>query len=117
MHNHGFSLQFVGLCFIGLGIGEVGGMIISPPIVYALANWFLRGKSREEELRKPGFRLIPAMMGAILVPIGMFWFAFTGHSQIHWIVPIITGIPFGWGVVLGIQGHIYGADGSIFERL
>jgi hypothetical protein len=100
MNNHGFQLQYVGLTFIGLGIGEIGGMIISRPIVTALTNWFLRGKNREEEMHKPEFRLVPAMLGAILVPIGMFWFAFTGYSSIHWIVPILAGIPFGWGVVL-----------------
>jgi hypothetical protein len=98
-----------------LGIGEVGGMIISPPLVDALTNWFIRGKNREKELRKPEFRLIPAMMGAILVPVGMFWFAFTGYSSIHWIVPILAGIPFGWGVILGMQCPIYATDDSVFE--
>jgi hypothetical protein len=76
-NNHGFDLQDIGLSFIGLGIGEVGGLLLSGPVVKGLTNWFLQGKNREEELRKPEFRLIPAMLGAILVPIGMFWFAFT----------------------------------------
>ena len=102
MNNHGFSLQFVGFTFIGLGIGEVAGMLISRPIVERLTNWFLRGKNREEELKKPEFRLVPAMMGAVLVPTAMFWFAFTGYSSVPWIIPILAGIPFGWGVVLGI---------------
>lgn len=100
MTNHDFPLQFVGLSFIGLGIGEFGGMIISRPIINALTSWFLRGKDRKEELKKPEFRLIPAMLGAVLIPVGMFWFAFTGYRSIHWIVPILAGIPFGWGVVL-----------------
>ena len=101
-NNHGFELQYIGLSFIGLGIGEVVGGLISRPIVSALTNWFLRHKNRDDELRKPEFRLIPAMLGAILVPIGMFWFAFTGYASVPWIVPILAGIPFGWGVVLGI---------------
>ena len=100
MTNHDFPLQFVGLSFMGLGIGEFGGMIISRPIISALTSWFLRGKNREEELKKPEFRLIPAMLGSVLVPIGMFWFAFTGYRSVPWIVPILAGIPFGWGVVL-----------------
>jgi hypothetical protein len=99
MNNHHFPLQYVGLSFIGLGVGELG-MLVSPPIVRALTNWFMRGKDRAEEFKKPEFRLIPAMLGAILVPIGMFWFAFTGYASVPWIVPILAGIPFGWGVAL-----------------
>jgi hypothetical protein len=102
-NNHGFDLQDIGLSFIGLGIGEVGGLLLSGPVVKGLTNWFLQGKNREEELRKPEFRLIPAMLGAILVPIGMFWFAFTVYPSVPWIVPILSGLPFGWGVVLGIS--------------
>jgi hypothetical protein len=30
----------------------------------------------------------------------MFWFAFTTYPSVPWIVPILAGIPFGWGVVL-----------------
>ena len=101
-NNHGFDLQDIGLSFIGLGIGEVGGLLLSGPVVRALTNWFLRGKNRAEELRKPEYKLIPAMLGAILVPIGMFWFAFTGYPSVPWIVPILSGLPFGWGVALGI---------------
>ena len=93
------------MTFIGLGIGQVGGMLISRPIVAPITNFMLRGKNREEELRKPEIRLVPAMLGAILVPIGMFWFAFTGYSSVPWIVPILSGIPFGWGVVLGNFPH------------
>ena len=114
MNNHGFPLQFVGLTFIGLMMGEVGGMLISPPIVNAFTNWLFRGKNKEEELKKPEFRLVPAMIGAVLIPVGMFWFAFTGYSSIHWIVPILAGIPFGWGVVLSILSNDR-VDNSLFQ--
>lgn len=43
------------------------------------------------------------MVGAILVPIGLFWFAFTTYSSVHWIVPIIACIPFGTGTLLVFQ--------------
>jgi hypothetical protein len=102
MNNHHFELQYVGLTFIGLGIGEFFGLVVSRPIVARLSNWLLQGKNREEELRKPEHHLIPAMLGAIIIPVGMFWFAFTGYASVPWIVPILAGIPFGWGIVLGI---------------
>jgi hypothetical protein len=114
MNNHDFPLQYVGLTFIGLMVGQIGGIIISRPIVAALTTWFMKGKNLEEELKKPEFRLIPGMLGAILAPIGMFWFAFTGYSSVPWIVPILAGIPFGWGVVLGIPRYKCAND-SLFE--
>src|SRR5579859_2225553 len=62
MNNHGFPLQFVGLSFIGLAVGEVGGMLLSPPLVRAMTNFLLRGKDREAEMKKPEVRLIPGML-------------------------------------------------------
>jgi len=43
------------------------------------------------------------MMGGVLVPIGLFWFAWSSEPSIHWIVPIIAGIPFGTGVAQILQ--------------
>ena len=100
MNHHGFGVQFVGLSFIGLAIGELAGGFLSKPIVNILTNWLMRGKNREEESKKPEFHLIPAMLGALLCPIGMFWFAFTGYHSVPWIVPMLAGIPFGWGILL-----------------
>lgn len=39
------------------------------------------------------------MAGALVTPIGMFWFAFTTYRGVHWIVPILGTIPFGMGIV------------------
>lgn len=37
-------------------------------------------------------------VGGILVPLGLYWLAFTTYSSVHWIVPIIASIPFGAGI-------------------
>jgi Major Facilitator Superfamily len=102
-NHHDFELQYIGLTFIGLAIGTVGGMLISPPLVTRIRTWILQRydeKQRAEMMQKPEIRLVPAMLGAILVPIAMFWFAFTGYRSVPWIIPILAGIPFGWGVCL-----------------
>jgi hypothetical protein len=77
-------------------------MIISRPIIPLLEALVFRGKHPEIEREKPEFRLLPAIFGSILCPIGLFWFAFTVFPSVPWIVPILAGIPFGCGVVLGI---------------
>lgn len=43
--------------------------------------------------KSPEDRLIVAMVGGILFPVSMFWFAWTGeYNSIHWIVPTIAGV-------------------------
>jgi hypothetical protein len=44
------------------------------------------------------------MLGGALIPVGLFWFAWTNGPEIHWIVPIIAGGPFGFGMVLVFLG-------------
>lgn len=48
----------------------------------------------------PEGRLPPAMLAAVLVPGSMFWFAWTGFTHVHWAVPVASGIPFGWCMVM-----------------
>jgi hypothetical protein len=48
----------------------------------------------------PEARLPAAMVGSILIPVGMFWFAWTNGPDVHWSVPIIGSGVFGAGIVL-----------------
>ncbi|KAB8279506.1 major facilitator superfamily domain-containing protein [Aspergillus minisclerotigenes] len=48
----------------------------------------------------PEARLPPAILGSILLPIGLFWFAWTNSTSIHWVVSIIGSGFFGCGQVL-----------------
>ena len=41
------------------------------------------------------------MLGSFMLPIGLFWFAWAPNKDVHWIVPVLAGVPFGWGC-LGI---------------
>jgi hypothetical protein len=45
----------------------------------------------------PEFRLPPAILGTVLIPIGLFWFGWTSYRSVHWIVPIIGSAFFGAG--------------------
>ena len=36
-------------------------------------------------------------IAAVLVPVGELWFAWTCVPPVHWIWPILAGIPFGMG--------------------
>jgi hypothetical protein len=41
------------------------------------------------------------MIGSVALPIGIFWFAWTAvPTRIPWIVSILAGVPFGFGLGL-----------------
>jgi hypothetical protein len=55
----------------------------------------------------PEERLFPVIIGAIMLPAGLFMFAWTcAPASIHWIVPMIATVIFGSalvGLFLGIM--------------
>jgi hypothetical protein len=36
-------------------------------------------------------------VGGVLVPVALFWLAFSTYRSAHWIVPVLASIPFGTG--------------------
>lgn len=56
--------------------------------------------------RSPGGRappeawLAPSLVGAVALPVGLFWFAWTNGNNIHWAVSLVGIMPFGFGQVL-----------------
>lgn len=45
----------------------------------------------------PEAMTIVVILGAILLSVGQLWFAWTCQPSVHWIVPILAGVPFGAG--------------------
>ncbi|PQE27675.1 major facilitator superfamily transporter protein [Rutstroemia sp. NJR-2017a BBW] len=104
--NHGFTLSQVGLSFLGLFIGMLAAAATDP---YWHHNYVRLIRQREERTgevggSEPEYRLPPAILGAVLVPIGLFMFAWTTYSSVHWIVPIIGSAIFGMGTLLVFTG-------------
>lgn len=108
--NHGFNLWQTGLTFLGLVVGQVLAVIINPffrkNYLRLVAKQRVEAGVKEGEQLKPEpeFRLPPAILAAVLVPISLFWFGWTTYSSVHWIVPIIGSIFFGTGIFLAFQG-------------
>lgn len=97
--NHGFSLSQVGLSFLGIFVGMILGACTDP---FFHKNYERLIKQREDVTgevggSEPEYRLPPAIVGALLVPAGLFMFAWTTYSSVHWIVPIIGSTIFGMG--------------------
>lgn len=49
---------------------------------------------------EPEARLATAMAGSIILPIGLFLFAWTTYPSVHWILPIIGAVLFSCGLVM-----------------
>ena len=92
----GWSEGIGGLAFLGVAVGMIVAIMCVP-----LGNkHYMRTATSHGGIAPPEARLVSAMAGAIAVPIGLFWFAWTNYPSIHWISSIMAGAPFGFGMVV-----------------
>ncbi|KAK5120946.1 hypothetical protein LTR85_005730 [Meristemomyces frigidus] len=88
------------------GVGELPliGTVIGACIGGAYVFWNSNQEKKKTlagVARKPEDRLPVAMIGGILFPVTMFWFAWTGeYNSIHWIVPCIAGVFLSTSILL-----------------
>lgn len=106
--KRGWSPGIGGLSFLGVAVGMIGAVLYS--------IWdnkrYAKLSDKHKGFAPPEARLPPTMLGGIAVPIGLFWFAWTNYPSIHWIVSILAGVPFGFGMVLiflGIMNYLIDA--------
>lgn len=102
---YGFDLHQVGLSFVGLLIGMILG-ISSDPFWQHNYRRLIRSNERNTgELKsEPEFRLAPAIVGAWFCVVGLFWFGWSIHPHVHWIVPELAIAVFGFGLILVFSG-------------
>ncbi|RDW82201.1 MFS general substrate transporter-65 [Coleophoma cylindrospora] len=95
------------LPFIGLLIGV---LFACATITYVTKTRFAR-KLKKHGRVVPEERLPPMILGAVLLPIGLFWFAWTSNPHISWVPQVLAGIPIGWGILMiFLQGLNYIID-------
>ncbi|KAL9052299.1 MAG: hypothetical protein Q9162_005501 [Coniocarpon cinnabarinum] len=95
-----FDLGQVGLAYIGIIVGiflAIPTFGIIDRTFYAKSKMRVRGTGK---IPPPEERLYACMFGSIALPVAMFWFGWTAKRDVHWIVPILAGVPFGWGLIL-----------------
>ncbi|EFX05359.1 bicyclomycin resistance protein [Grosmannia clavigera kw1407] len=106
--TYGFSTNMVGLVYLGLGVGSMGGMIYFS----AISDRYIKSQSlKEGQGMKPEYRLKPLPVGAILLPIGFFIYGWTAEYHKHWIAPIIGMVVIGFGnLVIFMALQLYLVD-------
>ncbi|KAH8587768.1 MFS general substrate transporter [Bisporella sp. PMI_857] len=100
--DRGWSAGIGGLPFCGVAIGMVSAVIYTIPE----NKRFIRAAEGTSGRVPPEQRLLPVMVGSVFLPLGLFWFAWTNYTSIHWMVSIVATVPFGFGMVLVFLGII-----------
>ena len=99
------------MAFIGLGIGLIMGTAINIALIMCVRSistlWHALTQSRSDTHRRhpgaeppPEARLITGEVGAVFVPVSLYFLAFTSYRSVPWIVPVIASSLFGIGFML-----------------
>lgn len=94
--QYGFSLGTAGLSFLGCGIGSIIGAGAYAYYGDTVHTYL----SKRHGSTQPEFRLPALIVGAIMIPIGLFLYGWTVEYKIHWMVPQIGSGIFGFALVL-----------------
>lgn len=104
--HYGFAPELTGLAYIGIGIGFLSGLGVVAKISDATV---IRMTKANDGIFEPEMRLPACIFFACWIPITFFWYGWSTDKHVHWIVPIIGLIPFGFGMMgifVPIQAYV-----------
>ncbi|EAW22482.1 MFS transporter [Aspergillus fischeri NRRL 181] len=113
-----YPIVFQGVRQWNQGVGSLPflGIMVGMMFAVAYSVWdnkrYVQVQDKHGGFAPPEARLPPTLIASIAIPIGLFWFAWTNYPSIHWIVCILAGAPFGFGMVLvflGIMNYLIDA--------
>jgi MFS family permease len=79
------SLHYFAFTIGATSAAQVGGRVMD--------KWYVKQRVRHEK-DSPEFRAPYMMVGACLVPVGIFWYGWSAQAKIHWIMPDIGAALF-----------------------
>ena len=85
-----------GLAYVGIMVGQ----ILAVPFYIVLELKYRKKIAQPGVVSTPEMRLEPALYGAIMLPVSLFWFAWTSFPSVHWAVGLVGTVFFGLGNVL-----------------
>ncbi|TKX22964.1 MFS transporter-like protein 85 [Elsinoe australis] len=93
-----FSQGETGLAFLPVGVGS----IIACAIYLYWDVLLQRAKDRDAPWsRVEEYRRLPlACIGGPLFVVSLFWLGWSARPDVHWIVPVLSALPFGTGFLL-----------------
>ncbi|ORY08188.1 membrane transporter [Clohesyomyces aquaticus] len=95
--SYGFSTEQVGLLYLGPGLGFIFAVCFLVP---RIDDVYKKLTARNKGKAMPEFRLPLANIGAVCIPISLFWFAWTVQAHAHWFASISGTFFYGIGQVM-----------------
>ncbi|KAL2798840.1 major facilitator superfamily domain-containing protein [Aspergillus keveii] len=93
---HGMNQGVGGLPFIGVIVGQ----FFAGLVMYLRQPGLRRMIMKNNGQIIPEWFIIPAIPGAVAFSVGLFWLGWTGYRRkIHWIVPTLSGLLTGYGLI------------------
>ncbi|KAG0649296.1 MFS transporter cpaT [Hyphodiscus hymeniophilus] len=96
INTYNWQPDICGLAYIGLGIGFLLGLGVVAKISDATV---VRMTKANNGVFEPEMRLPACIFFAFFIPMTFFWYGWSADKGVHWIVPIIGLIPFGFGMM------------------
>ncbi|GKZ83741.1 hypothetical protein AnigIFM56816_008837 [Aspergillus niger] len=93
--TYGFNVKQTSLCYLPIGIGAASSGLVSLyyDVIYERAKAQGKKWTTIPELQ----RLPVACIGGPCLTISLFWLGWTANPQIYWLVPVLSGLFFGFG--------------------
>ncbi|KAH8811726.1 major facilitator superfamily domain-containing protein [Xylogone sp. PMI_703] len=105
--ERGWNQGVGALPFLGIAVGLLAGAIT----IIIMDKTRLQRKIKKHGRLIPEERLPPMIIGAFILPIGLFWFAWTSSPHITWVPQVLASVPIGWGILMiFLQGLNYLID-------
>ncbi|SPJ74080.1 related to multidrug resistant protein [Fusarium torulosum] len=98
--QYGFDMGITGLCYLGMGVGTLGGLIAQGKFSDNIMR--KRAEQRGGE-PKPEDRIPLMAYLSWTIPVGMFWYGWSTDEKAHWIVPIIGSAFVGIGFIFVVM--------------
>ena len=89
---YNFNSTEVGLAYLGPVIGFIIAAIFAVAFIDKIYNYY---SEKNQDKGIPEYRLPFANVGAVLLPVALFWFGWTVDAKLFWPIPLAATILFG----------------------
>jgi MFS family permease len=96
IQTYGWAPEMTGLAYLGIGIGNMLGIAF---VAKTSDATIIRLAKKNNGVYEPEMRLPLCVFFGSLIPFAFFIYGWTTYYKVHWILPIVSLIPFGFGLM------------------